>query len=132
MALMHAAGGVVGEKEFRSALREEKGRWIMHVSPMIQDIATALQQGRPVTEISQRFHRTLISCFLEIIGKAANAAGIKTVVLSGGVFQNELLFVTLLHELQQAGYRVLTHARIPPNDGGLSLGQAIIGRRMLS
>ncbi len=132
MALMHAAGGVVGEKEFRSALREEKGRWIMHVSPMIQDIATALQQGMPVTEISQRFHRTLISCFLEIIGKAANAAGIKTVVLSGGVFQNELLFVTLLHELQQAGYRVLTHARIPPNDGGLSLGQAIIGRRMLS
>ncbi len=132
MALMHAAGGVVGEKEFRSALREEKGRWIMHVSPMIQDIATALQQGMLVTEISQRFHRTLISCFLEIIGKAANAAGIKTVVLSGGVFQNELLFVTLLHELQQAGYRVLTHARIPPNDGGLSLGQAIIGRRMLS
>ncbi len=132
IALMHAADGVVGEKEFRSALREEKGRWIMQVSPMIQDIATALQQGMPVTEISQRFHRTLISCFLEIISKAAKAAGIKTVVLSGGVFQNELLFVTLLHELQQAGYRVLTHARVPSNDGGLSLGQAIIGRRMLS
>ncbi|MEI6638679.1 MAG: carbamoyltransferase HypF [Chlorobium sp.] len=131
IALMHAAGGVVGDKEFRNELCEENGRWIMMVSPMIQDISTVLHKGVSVPEISQRFHRTLISCFLEIIGKAAKAAGINTVVLSGGVFQNELLFITLLHELQQAGYRVLTHAKTPPNDGALSLGQAIIGRNYL-
>ncbi len=147
IVLMHAANGAVGDKKFRYALngalqpgktidkeepqQQKKGRWIMMVSPIIQDIATALQQGMPVTEISQRFHRTLITCFLEIIGKAAKAASMKTVVLSGGVFQNELLFITLLHELQQAGYKVLTHAKTPANDGGLSLGQAIIGRNYL-
>ena len=103
----------------------------MMVSPMIQEIATALKAGMSTSDISQRFHRTLVTCFLEIIEKASKATGITTIVLSGGVFQNELLFITLLHELQQAGYRVLAHAHVPSNDGGLSLGQAVIGRNFL-
>jgi hydrogenase maturation protein HypF len=103
----------------------------MMVSPIIQDIATALQTGMSISEISQRFHRTLVTCFCDSIDKASKAAGIKVVVLSGGVFQNELLFETLLHELQCAGYNVLTHAKTPSNDGALSLGQAIIGRNYL-
>ena len=101
------------------------------VSPLIQDISAALQKGMGLSEISQRFHRTLVSCFYEIIGKASKETGIKTVVLSGGVFQNELLFETLLHDLHHTGYKVLTHALVPSNDGGLSLGQAIIGRNYL-
>ncbi|MFZ4525631.1 MAG: carbamoyltransferase HypF [Chlorobium sp.] len=144
IALMHAAGGAVGDKEFRYTLNyaippgksngnekthyAEKGRWIMMVSPMIQDIAIALQAGVSTIDISQRFHRTLVTCFQEIIEKASKATGITTIALSGGVFQNELLLITMLHELQQAGYRVLAHAHVPSNDGGLSLGQAIIGR----
>ena len=147
IALMHAAGGAIGHKEFRYTLNyvippgktidnekthyTEKGRWIMMVSPMIQEIATALKAGMSTSDISQRFHRTLVTCFLEIIEKASKATGITTIVLSGGVFQNELLFITLLHELQQAGYRVLAHAHVPSNDGGLSLGQAVIGRNFL-
>ena len=131
IALMHAAGGVVGDKAFCYALREENGRWMMMVSPLIQDVAAALKKGMSAREISQRFHRTLVSCFCESIEKASKATGIKVVALSGGVFQNELLFVTLLHELQRAGYRVLAHAQVPSNDGGLSLGQAVIGRRYL-
>lgn len=144
IALMHAAGCAIGHKEFRYTLNyvippgktidnekthyTEKGRWIMMVSPMIQEIATALQAGMSISGISQRFHRTLVTCFLEIIEKASKATGITTIALSGGVFQNELLFITLLRELQQAGYRVLSHEHVPSNDGGLSLGQAIIGR----
>jgi len=147
IALMHAAGGTVGAKVFRYALQytippgktmdhkkpqhPEKGRWVMMLSAMIQDIAIALQAGMSTSDISQRFHRTLVTCFQEIIEKASKAAGIKTVVLSGGVFQNELLFETLLFELQQIGYKVLTNSLIPTNDGGLSLGQTIIGRNFL-
>ncbi len=147
IALMNAAGGAIGHKEFRYDLHyaippgktlyneetqdAEKGRWIMMVSPMIQDIAIALQAGMSTIDISRRFHRTLVTCFQNIIEKASKATGITTIALSGGVFQNELLFITLLHELQQAGYRVLAHAQVPSNDGGLSLGQAIIGRNFL-
>ncbi len=132
IALMHAAGGVVGDKAFRYELREENDRWVMCFSPMIQDIVAALQHGISTTKISQRFHRTLVACFRNIIEKASKATGVTTVALSGGVFQNELLFITLLHELQQSGYNVLTHAHVPSNDGGLSLGQAVIGRHFLS
>ena len=147
IALMHEAGGAVGDKVFRYVLNyimpqgktmdqkephhPEKGRWIMMLSPMIQDIAIALQAGMSTSDISQRFHCTLVTCFQEIIEKASQATGITTIALSGGVFQNELLFTTLLHELQQAGYRVLAHAHVPSNDGGLSLGQAVIGRNFL-
>ena len=148
IALMHAAGGAPGYKEFRYVLNyvipsgktidngepqyAEQGRWIMMLSPMIQDIVIALQAGISTSDISQRFHRTLVTCFQEIIEKASKATGITTIALSGGVFQNELLFITLLHELRQAGYRVLVHAKVPSNDGGLSLGQAVIGRHFLS
>ncbi|NTV06440.1 MAG: carbamoyltransferase HypF, partial [Chlorobiaceae bacterium] len=155
IALMHAAGGRVGTREFRNALvyekehafalshaagentmnngalHGEKGRWIMLVSPIIRDAAAAVQQGMAVSEISQRFHRTLVSCFHEIIEKASRETGLKTVALSGGVFQNALLFETLVNELQAKGYTVLTHSLVPSNDGGLSLGQAVIGRAYL-
>ena len=176
IALMHAAGGRVGDKEFCHALhcdpslayrlphtdqehvhgkreaatsrnppnnnaegingnknagQEGSARWIIRVTPMINEIVSVLKQGMPVQEISQRFHRTLSSSFCDGIEKASKATGITTVVLSGGVFQNELLFTTMLHELQSSGYKVLTHAHVPTNDGGLSLGQAIIGRNFL-
>ena len=99
---------------------------------MIQEIVSVLLQGMSVREISQRFHRTMITCFCEIIEKASEVTGITTVALSGGVFQNELLFETMHQELQRSGYQVLTHRQVPSNDGGISLGQAIIGRNFLS
>ena len=127
--LMHAAAGTVGKK---NALHEENGRWIILVSPIIQDVATALQEGLAVSEISRRFHRTLVNCFHQIIEKASKATGITTVSLSGGVFQNALLFETLVSELKANGYNVLTHSLVPSNDGGISLGQAVIGRKYLN
>ncbi len=131
IALMQAAGGRVGSQAFRSALHRENGRWTILVSPIVQDVVAALQQGMAISDISQRFHRTLVNCFRQIIDKASSATGLKTVALSGGVFQNTLLFETLVLELQNAGYRVVTHALVPSNDGGISLGQAVIGRKYL-
>jgi len=127
--LINTPRGTIANKH--DLLQEEKGRWTLLLSPLIQDIAAALQQGMSTSEISQRFHRTLVTSFHELIEKASEATGLKTVALSGGVFQNELLFETLVTELQRAGYKVLTHALVPSNDGGLSLGQALIGRTYL-
>jgi hydrogenase maturation protein HypF len=53
-------------------------------------------------------------------------SGLETVALSGGVFQNLLLLGQVVDRLEAAGFRVLTHARVPPNDGGISLGQAAV------
>ncbi len=131
IALMHAAGGSIGHKSFRCEMDKQKGRWTLLLSPLIQDVATALQEGMSTSEISQRFHRTLVTSFHELIEKASQATGLKTVALSGGVFQNEIIFEALVSELQAAGYKVLTHALVPFGDGGISLGQAVIGREYL-
>ncbi len=130
--LMFAAGKTIGSSAFRYALNEKNGRWMMMVSPIIQDAAAAVQQGVSVAEISRRFHRALVNCFTDIIRKASEATGIRIVALSGGVFQNELLFETLVRELEEAGYKVITHSLVPSNDGGISLGQALIGRSYLA
>ena len=149
IALMQAAGGSVGHEGFRAELRPcreatisttprpslhggtAQPLWIIGIASMLQDIVSALQAGMSVREISRRFHRTLVNAFRESIEKTSSATGITIVALSGGVFQNELLFETLLCELRQSGFTVLTHALVPPNDGGLSLGQALIGRHVL-
>ncbi|MEI6756685.1 MAG: carbamoyltransferase HypF [Chlorobium sp.] len=131
IALMHEAGATTGSQSFRYGFREGQGRTLMLLSPIIQDVAAAVLQGMSSGEISRRFHRTLVCAFLEIIQSASRATAIRTVVLSGGVFQNALLFETLVSELDAAGYRVLTHSLVPSNDGGLSLGQAVIGRQYL-
>ncbi|NTW69185.1 MAG: carbamoyltransferase HypF [Chlorobiaceae bacterium] len=131
VALTHAAGGRAGESAFSYGLQEENGHWIILVSPIVRDAAEAVINGVSVAAISRCFHRTLLDCFQEIIGKASSATGIKTVALSGGVFQNALLFETLHRELEAGGYRVLAHSLVPSNDGGLSLGQAMIGREYL-
>jgi hydrogenase maturation protein HypF len=130
-ALMHAAGGSVGAERFGYDIEEFGGRLQMLVSPIIRDSADAARRGMERAEISRRFHRTLCDMLCDIADRAAAASGVRTVALSGGVFQNTLLFETLVAELQASGYRVLCHAAVPCNDGGLSLGQAVIGREYL-
>ena len=85
----------------------------------------------PVGVIAARFHRGLASVIVRMADKLAQHAPtesppLKTVALSGGVFQNRILFERVLAGLEAQGFTVLTHARIPPNDGGIALGQAAI------
>jgi hydrogenase maturation protein HypF len=65
-----------------------------------------------------------------MIGQAClrlrESSGLGTVALSGGVFQNLLLLGATVDVLESTGFRVLTHSRVPPNDGGISLGQAVV------
>jgi hydrogenase maturation protein HypF len=90
-------------------------------------IVDALSQGQTPANIALRFHFELISSILTIVRQLSVQTGIREIVLSGGCLQNRLLLEGLFHVLLQENFSVFTGRNIPVNDGGVSLGQAIIG-----
>ncbi|MBN2426125.1 MAG: carbamoyltransferase HypF [Calditrichaceae bacterium] len=101
------------------------------LKPFLSSVIAALKNGEKFSKIAERFHRTLINIFSEIAQKARKESGVNTVVLSGGVMQNEIILRGLIVALNKEGFRVLYHRQVPANDGGISLGQAIIGRMLV-
>jgi len=95
------------------------GAFIIDWEPMIRCMVASLRASETRSRISARFHRTLTELVLEM----AQRSGFSKIVLSGGCFQNELLLAQSIHLLQQEGHTPLWHQRVPPNDGGISLGQ---------
>jgi hydrogenase maturation protein HypF len=85
-----------------------------------------LQAGRSRQEIAARFHETVATTAAQACTEAGSC---ETVVLSGGTFQNIRLLRTTTARLETSGFRVLTHRLVPPNDGGISYGQAAIAAR---
>ena len=81
--------------------------------------------GKSVKEAAYYFHAGLAASILAACEKARMMTGLTTCALSGGVFQNHLLTELVSHGLQKQGFTVLRHSLIPPNDGGISLGQAV-------
>ena len=76
--------------------------------------------------IAARFHNGLATAITTCCARIRNDTGLTTVALSGGVFQNALLLRRTSDALRRTGFRVLTHRRVPTNDGGVSLGQAAV------
>ncbi|QKG20295.1 carbamoyltransferase HypF [Actinomadura verrucosospora] len=85
-----------------------------------------LRSGVPAPVIAARFHHSVAALVVEGARRIRDAKGLGTVALSGGVFQNMLLLERAVAGLEEAGFTVLTHHRVPPNDGGISLGQAAV------
>ncbi|KAB7755408.1 carbamoyltransferase HypF [Mycolicibacterium mucogenicum] len=77
--------------------------------------------------IGARFHRAVADLVVELSQRESDAAGTRIIALSGGVFQNALLLRLTLNGLQAKGFEVITHRRVPPNDGGIALGQLMVG-----
>ncbi|HEX4678630.1 MAG TPA: carbamoyltransferase HypF [Gaiellaceae bacterium] len=82
-----------------------------------------LVAGRPRDQIAAAFHETIAAASAAACAEAGEA---RTVVLSGGSFQNLRLLASLRRELEALGFRVLSHRIVPPNDGGISYGQAVV------
>jgi hydrogenase maturation protein HypF len=76
--------------------------------------------------VAARFHHGVAGAVVAGCLAARDATGLEAVALSGGVFQNVLLLEAAVAGLEAAGLRVLLHGRVPPNDGGISLGQAAV------
>lgn len=98
------------------------------LQPIIRSVVRSIQNNESFSKISSRFHTTLIKIFVEIAKDARGETGINDIALSGGVFQNMVLFEHTILALEKASFKVYTHSQVPTNDGGISLGQAMIGR----
>lgn len=100
-------------------------------APIIQGVVADLERGYSAARISRRFHTTLVRLFTDLCGYLHRRTGLQQVVLSGGVFQNAILLRELSASLEKAGLTVYTHRLVPPNDGGIALGQAVAAGAML-
>ena len=76
--------------------------------------------------IAARFHSGLADALTRAVVQVRYRTGLTTAALSGGVFQNVVLVTGVIDRLTRADFRVLTHSQVPPNDGGISFGQAAI------
>ncbi|KAA9031174.1 carbamoyltransferase HypF [Niallia endozanthoxylica] len=105
----------------------------LDLSPMIYQIIQDKLQQQSITAIIQKFHMTLVSCGIQVVSKLLrNRPELnRTVVLSGGSFQNVFLASEIQKGLEKEGFNVYTHRNVPCNDGGLSLGQIIIAAHQL-
>ncbi|MCW5970157.1 MAG: carbamoyltransferase HypF [Blastocatellales bacterium] len=99
---------------------------VIRAEPVICAVVDDLLDGRPAPEVSAGFHAAVAELILRIAIDARDGRGLNRVALSGGVFQNALLFERATLRLAEAGFEVLTHHRVPANDGGISLGQAAV------
>ncbi|MFJ9366234.1 carbamoyltransferase HypF [Nocardia sp. NPDC101769] len=94
--------------------------------PVIRAIAADLDAGVPIPEISRRFHSGVVTMVRRGCREISRATGIRQVVLSGGVFLNEFLLVNCLATLERDDFEVYGHRQVPPNDGGIALGQLVV------
>lgn len=101
---------------------------VLIISPgtILADIVDDILSGAPGSCVALKFHRTIAQVILETCRKLSGQTGLKDVCLSGGVFQNTLLLEMTLRLLSRQGLCVYFQQRVPSNDGGLSLGQAVV------
>jgi hydrogenase maturation protein HypF len=103
-----------------------EGIRIVHLKDLLSAVIEDLRQGVSKGRISVRFHNTVAQMVNEMCHLIADGSGVRQVALSGGVFQNRLLLRKTVSLLESSGFRVFTHRQVPCNDGGISLGQAVI------
>lgn len=130
MELEFAIGSESTEQDYPFQIHsasEQEPAVIVDWEPLTRAILLDVEKGLPTASISTKFHNTLA----EIIAAVAQRVGEKRVVLTGGCFQNKRLLEKAVQKLQQKGFQPYWHQRVPPNDGGIALGQIVAASRIL-
>ncbi len=123
---MLAGDGIGGGGGYPYSVTENNGMSVIQLRELFSAIIGELGRGVSPAVISARFHSSVAEMVAGVCRLVARATGIKQVTLSGGVFQNRLLLKMAIPLLEGAGLSVLTHRQVPTNDGGISLGQAVV------
>lgn len=107
-------------------LRRDGAAWVLPTAPWAGEILDERRRGVSAADAARRFHATLVLAIRKVCGRLREESGLDRVVLSGGVFMNERILAGALEGLTRDGFRVHRHRRVPPNDGGLCLGQLAV------
>ena len=118
-------------KKIDPLVYEEDGHVILNTQLLVQRIVEAKLQGADSGRLAYWFHEILAEQITAVCVEARNVSGRQKAVLSGGVFQNRLLLRLTEERLTEEGFEVLRHRMVPPNDGGIAVGQAAYGMAQL-
>jgi hydrogenase maturation protein HypF len=121
-----------GNYPFEITPGPEGGPLVVDTRPLIRAVAGEAAKGVGAAQIARRFHSTLVDVIAAVCGRLRQETKIAAVVLSGGVFLNAVLTCEVSARLRDSGFRVYRHRLVPPNDGGLSLGQLAVAAAQLS
>jgi len=122
IVLLHPDGDLKAPAaELRPEIANLKSPLVLDWAPLIRAVMADARVGTEPGKISARFHNALVQSIIDV----ARLVGESRVVLTGGCFQNRYLTETAVTGLQEAGFRPYWHQRVPPNDGGIGLGQAV-------
>lgn len=106
---------------------EDSGFIFIDYLPLIREVAEDIMAGEGIGKAAEKFHSTMAVIVIDVCLKLRERTGINSAALSGGVFQNVNLLEKAYKGLSRKGFTVYIHRNVPPNDGGLSLGQAAVG-----
>ncbi|MFC7733811.1 carbamoyltransferase HypF [Actinomadura keratinilytica] len=116
----------LGEHGAYRAGLAERPRLVISGHDLVRAAVDDLAAGADAGRVAARFHNGLARAVADAADVLRQRTGLRTVALSGGVFQNLVLLERVVSGLEEAGFAVLVHSRVPPNDGGISLGQAVV------
>ena len=106
--------------------------WRIRTGPVLEALLRERAHGADPTLLATRFHATLAALIAEVVCLIREQWGMMPVALSGGCFQNARLLTGAVEGLRRHGIEALHHRRVPPNDGGIALGQAVIAAQRLA
>lgn len=132
MALQFEAEKASSCPEYQGKLVScEDGFVTLETGQLVKDIAKRKVSGEAVPNLALMFHTALADMIASACEATREMTGLSTVALSGGVFQNLLLLALTEERLEERNFKVLRHSLVPPNDGGIALGQAAIALNRL-
>lgn len=119
-------------KPYPYVMEETSGGKMIRLKELLSAIVQDVRASESVGMIGARFHQTMADIAMDICERAREMTNLNEVALSGGVWQNQILFDLIRDALRQNGFVVYFHQQVPSNDGGLALGQAVIANFQMS
>ena len=126
---LEALAAPEADRVYSVDLQERDGRIVVQTPDIFRGVVEDLLAEIGAEQIGSRFHATLADVMVRTCRRLRDRSGLDRVALSGGVFQNATLLRLAVDGLRRSGFQVYTHHQVPPNDGGLALGQAAIAAR---